>query len=101
MKGNYTKNMLTAIDEAGKISSYHGVSYVGSEQILYGLLCVGGGVASRLLQAHGVTQEKYSALLRRTFQKNSPIVGFTERCSRMLDRTGEIVARAGYDLADF
>ena len=96
MGNNYTKNMLAAIDEAGKISASHGVSYVGSEQILYGLLCIESGVAARLLAEFGVTKNSYMTLLVRSFRKSSPITGFTERCGRMLDRTAQITARAGY-----
>ena len=95
MKARYTKNLLAAIDEAGRISASYGVSYVGSEQILYGLLKIGQGVAARLMTEFGVSIDEYLTLLIRSFQKTCPIEGFTERCTRMLDRTADIAERAG------
>ena len=95
MKGNYTKNMLAAIDRASEISKRFGVRYIGSEQVLYGLISNAEGVASKLLLKHGVRLDNYSALLARTFQKSCPIDGFTERCKKMLDRTQYIIEKAG------
>ncbi len=94
MKGRYTKNTLAAIDEAGRISERFGVRYVGSEQILYGLLSVQGCVASRLMTRFGVSISEFETYLIQTIQVNSPLLGITPRCREMLDRTEGITRSA-------
>ena len=95
MKKKYTQNMVRVIDEAGDISAKFGVRYVGSEQILYGLLKVSNCVASSLLRSFGVTLAEYESYLIKTIQFSSPLVGLTARCTEMLDKTEEIARRAG------
>ncbi|MDY2851330.1 MAG: ATP-dependent Clp protease ATP-binding subunit [Candidatus Borkfalkiaceae bacterium] len=95
MNKKYTKNMLKVIDEAGDISAKFGVRYVGSEQILYGLLKVYNCVASSLLRGFGVSLAEYERYLIKTIQFSSPLVGLTARCKEMLDVTEEVARRAG------
>ncbi len=97
MKRNkYTKNMLAAIDAAGKITQSFGVNYVGSEQLLCGLLTLPTSAAGRLLENYGVYRENYESYLARSINKSCPIHGFTENCIKLLDRTQEITMTAGY-----
>ena len=50
----YTENAKKAIDLAKKIAKNMHYNYVGTEQILAGLLKEGSGVAAEVLLSHGV-----------------------------------------------
>lgn len=53
----YTKQAEAAIDIAKRKAKKLGVTYVGTEHLLVGLLGVGSGIASALLSKHGVALE--------------------------------------------
>ncbi len=91
----YTQNTRLAVQEAKKVSGKYGISYIGSEQILYGLLKARGGVAHKILTLHGVREDNYEELLARTCNPQNPTKGFTERCTGMLDRTPQIIKQVG------
>ena len=53
----YTKQAEAAIEIAKKKAKQLGVTYIGTEHILVGLLGVGSGIASALLSKYGVNIE--------------------------------------------
>ncbi|HPV02268.1 MAG TPA: Clp protease N-terminal domain-containing protein, partial [Clostridiales bacterium] len=58
MFGRFTEKAEKALSLAQESAARLGHSYVGTEHLLLGLLKEGTGVAARVLQSQGVTEEK-------------------------------------------
>ena len=54
----FTKRAEKAIELANQIAMEFGHSYIGTEHLLYGLVKEGEGVASKVLENQGITEEK-------------------------------------------
>ena len=85
----FTEKANEALNQAINSASQMGHTYVGSEHLLLGLLRVGSGVASTVLNKNGVTAEKIEELIRigigtGTPTKLSPDY-FTPRAKRVLE----------------
>ncbi|MBO4323345.1 MAG: ATP-dependent Clp protease ATP-binding subunit [Clostridia bacterium] len=63
----WTKGAFEARLNAKKISENYNLNYVGTEEIVYGLLLLPKCEACKILAAHGVTKQNYLPLLKRTF----------------------------------
>lgn len=85
----FTEKANEALNQAINSASQLGHTYVGSEHLLLGLLRVGSGIASTVLNKNGVTAEKIEELMRfnigvGTPSKLSPDY-FTPRAKRVLE----------------
>ncbi len=89
LEDKFSTNARKAMEEAGRISTRHGCSYIGSEHILYGLLSVPDGVAKSILVNAGVDLRRYEYRLKGYADKNCGIVGLTPRAKSMLARAAE------------
>ncbi|PWM70714.1 MAG: ATP-dependent Clp protease ATP-binding subunit ClpC [Bacillota bacterium] len=89
MEDKFSTNARKAMAEAGRISTRHGCSYIGSEHILFGLLSVPDGVAKTILVNAGVDLRRYEFRLRGYADKNCPVVGLTPRAKNMLEHAAE------------
>ena len=58
MYGRFTEKAEKAISLSQESAAMLGHSYVGTEHLLLGLLKEGTGVAARVLQGQGVTEDK-------------------------------------------
>ncbi len=83
MFDKFTENVNKAVAYGKESSASLGLNYVGTEHILYGLLCVKDCVASKLLQARGVTLQNFGALLKQAMSKENTSTGFTPRTKKM------------------
>ena len=54
----FTKRAEKAIEIASQIATEFGHSYIGTEHLLYGLVKEGEGVAYKVLENQGVTEER-------------------------------------------
>ena len=97
MSNKYTKNIINAIREAYKLSDKRGAKYVGSEQLLYGLLAIPSCRAHEILIEENVDPEIYGEMVMRNIDVNCPIEGLTDSCKKILDKTADIARRAGCD----
>ncbi|MBR7133313.1 MAG: ATP-dependent Clp protease ATP-binding subunit [Clostridia bacterium] len=85
----FTAKANQALNQAINSAEGLGHTYVGSEHLLLGLLRIGSGVASAVLNKKGVTAEKIEELIRReigfgTPTKLSPDY-FTPRAKRVIE----------------
>ncbi len=85
----FTSKANEALNQAINLAGEFGHTYVGSEHLLLGLLKIGGGVASAVMEKNGVTAEKIEQLIRiqigcGTPSKLSPDY-FTPRAKRVIE----------------
>jgi len=69
----YTKQAEAAIEIAKKKAEKLGVTYIGTEHLLVGLLGVGSGIASALLSKYGVTIENVISIVDTIVKKDGGI----------------------------
>ena len=85
----FTEKANEALNQAINSASQLGHTYVGSEHLLLGLLRVGSGIASTVLNKNGVTAEKIEELMRFNIGVGTPTNlspdYFTPRAKRVLE----------------
>ena len=89
MYGRFTEKAERAINLSQESAIQLGHSYVGTEHLLLGLLREGTGVASRVMQGQGVTEEKVlreiDELIGRGENASKQPLDFTPRTKRVLE----------------
>jgi len=89
MYGRFTDKAERAIALAQESAMKFGHGYVGTEHILLGLMSEGTGIASRVLQAQSVTEEKVANKIQELIglgeETNMEPAGFTPRTKRVLE----------------
>ncbi|HEY8349616.1 MAG TPA: ATP-dependent Clp protease ATP-binding subunit [Clostridia bacterium] len=101
MYGRFTEKAERAISLAQESAARLGHSYVGTEHLLLGLLKEGTGVAARVLQSQGVTEDKIIAQIeeligRGDFAGKGP-VDYTPRTKRVLELSLNEARRLGHN----
>ena len=101
MYGRFTEKAERAISLAQESAARLGHSYVGTEHLLLGLLKEGTGVAARVLQSQGVTEDKIVAQIeeligRGDFAGKGP-VDYTPRTKRVLELSLNEARRLGHN----
>lgn len=81
----YTPSVTKAILNAKAVSKSFGVVYVGSEQILYGLILCADSQAAKLLAKYGVTKARFYAELKKEISVGYDREGFTPNAKRVLE----------------
>ncbi len=82
---NPSEHLATVIELAKEAARQYQSSYIGSEHILYGMLCVKESAACRLLAAEGISELSYREEFRRSIDHNYPLDGFTPRTRKMFE----------------
>jgi len=89
MYGRFTEKAEKAINLSQEGAMLLGHSYVGTEHLLLGLVKEGTGVAARVLQGQGITEEKIlkeiDELIGRGDNSASQPLDFTPRTKRVLE----------------
>ncbi len=89
MYGRFTQKAERAINLSQESAMQLGHSYVGTEHLLLGLLREGTGVAARVMQGQGVTEEKVlreiDELIGRGENDSKQPLDFTPRTKRVLE----------------
>ncbi len=86
---NYTgslQDVITASEEAAKL---YQTTYIGTEHLVLGMLCVVDSTAAKLLAEAGVTLSAYKNVFRRSVQHNSAYYGQTPRVKGIFMRARE------------
>ncbi len=89
MTYKFTKRAENAIIAAQEIAAELGHNYIGTEHLLAGLTHEGTGLAARVLNAQGVTEEKIKLLIQEFIGVAEPLKevpdGFTPRTKRVIE----------------
>ena len=101
MFGRFTEKAEKALSLAQESAARLGHSYVGTEHLLLGLLKEGTGVAARVLQSQGVTEEKIISqideLIGRGDSAGKGPVDFTPRTKRVIELSLNEARRFGHN----
>ena len=87
-----TQGVVYAIKNAQIVSRKYKLNYVGTEEVLYGLLCLPKCVACKALNEHGVDKDNYFAFLKDTFRYNDKTGGFTPKAKAVINKDAEYLA---------
>ena len=96
----FTTRAKKVIEIADEISIKLGHNYIGTEHILYGLVTEGEGIASKVLNNKGITQEKVLKRIEELLGRGKKIeesMGFTPRTKRVLENAFFEAKRIGYN----
>ena len=96
----FTNKAKKAIEIANDISIELGHNYIGTEHILYGLVQEGDGIAAKVLNNKGITEEKVKAIIEELLGVGKEInetLGFTPRSKRILENAFLETKRIGYN----
>ncbi len=101
MYGRFTEKAEKAIAFSQEVAMLFGHNYVGTEHLLLGLVKEGSGVAARVLQNNGVTEDKIvkeiEELIGRGEETNEQPLGFTPRTKRVLELSFKEARRIGHN----
>lgn len=99
MYGRFTEKAEKSITFSQESAMNLGHNYVGTEHLLLGLVKEGSGVAARVLQVQGVTEDKVlkeiEELIGRGEESGGEPLGFTPRTKRVLELSFKEARRMG------
>ena len=96
----FTNKAKKVIEIANDISVELGHNYIGTEHILYGLVKEGEGIATKVLNNKGITEEKVRVKIEEILGRGREIketLGFTPRTKRVLKNAFLEAKRIGYN----
>lgn len=96
----FTNKAKKVIEIANDISVELGHNYIGTEHILYGLVKEGEGIAAKVLNNKGITDEKVKVKIEEILGIGRDIketLGFTPRTKRVLENAFLEAKRIGYN----
>ena len=101
MYGRFTEKAERAINISQESAMLMGHNYVGTEHLLLGLVKEGSGVAARVLQAQGISEEKVlkeiEELIGKGDETGQQPLGFTPRTKRVLELSFKEARRMGHN----
>ena len=84
MDMNFSEHLNHAIDYAKDIAIAYETDYIGTEHMLFGLICEEDSAAGRLLKEMGVDRARYKDEFRRSIDRSAHITGlFTPRTKKL------------------
>ena len=96
----FTNKAKIAIEIANDISIQLGHNYIGTEHILYGLVKEGEGIAAKVLNNKGISEENVKEKIEELLGIGKEIketLGFTPRTKRVLENAFLEAKRIGYN----
>lgn len=87
-----TQGVIYAIKNAQVVSRKYKLNYVGTEEILYGLLCLPKCNSCMTLNAYGVNKDNFFSFLKETFRYNDETGGFTPKAKAVINKDAELIA---------
>lgn len=87
---SYSNNLKQVMAVAEEVSRRFGVTYIGSEHLIYGMLKVEASTANYLLRKVDVDAEKYLEIFKRSLSHEIKIIGLTGNTSRVLENARKI-----------
>ena len=101
MYGRFTEKAEKAIKISQETAMELGHNYIGTEHLLLGLIKEGSGVAARVLNDQGMTEEKVikevEELIGRGEATREQPIGFTPRTKRVLELSFREARRMGHN----
>ncbi len=100
MTYKFTGRAKKALEIASEIALELGHSYIGTEHILYGLVKEGAGVATRVLENQGITDDQVLSKIEELIGVEEPkneTLGFTPRTKRVIENAFIEAKKIGYD----
>lgn len=98
--GKFTEKAEKAINFSQECAASLMHSYVGTEHLLLGLVKEGTGVAARVLQAQGITEEKVVASIETLIGRGTSVVeqpiGYTPRTKRVMELSFREARKMGH-----
>ncbi len=92
----FSDHLKNAIQIAEEAAERFGSSYIGSEHILYGILCEGESAGGRLCLDMGVDVSDYRNIFKRNIDYNLKITGlYTPRTKNMFEMAKKLCALQG------
>ncbi len=88
----HLEQVVLVAEEAAK---RYQTTYIGSEHIVLGMLCVSDCTAGRLLAEAGASLERYTEMFKRTVRPETPVYGYTPRTKKLFDRALELALQGG------
>lgn len=96
----FTNKAKKAIEIADEISLQLGHNYIGTEHILYGLVKEGEGIAAKVLNNKGITEDKVKEKIEELLGIGKEIketLGFTPRTKKVLEKAFIEAKSIGYN----
>ena len=96
----FTNKAKKVIEISNDISVELGHNYIGTEHLLYGLVKEGTGIAAKVLNNKGITEEKIKVKMEEILGVGRPIketLGFTPRTKRVIENAFLEAKRIGYN----
>ena len=96
----FTNKAKRVIEIANDISIELGHNYIGTEHILYGLAKEGEGIAAKVLNNKGITDDKIKSKIEELLGRGDEIkesLGFTPRTKKVLENAFLEAKRIGYN----
>ncbi len=96
----FTNKAKKVIEVASDISIELGHNYIGTEHILYGLAKEGEGIAAKVLNNKGITEEKIKTKIEELLGRGQEVketLGFTPRTKKVLENAYLEAKRIGYN----
>ena len=90
MENKFTQKAQKAISLSQECAKETNCNYIGTEHLLYGLLCEGSGFASKYLSALGISKEALSEKIVKynsNVESGGAFAGFTPRTNRTLQQS--------------
>ncbi len=81
---------MRVIKVAEKLAEEYDTKYIGSEHIVYGMLCVTDCAAGELLLSAGVNGAEYLGSFKNSVSHNAVVHGFTPRTKKMFQMAEEL-----------
>ena len=91
----FTDNLQEVLARSREISKSMDVTYIGSEQLVYGMLVTPQCTAAKILSDSGVDAEEYRRYFVNIIDRTCTIVGFTPRTKSTLQRAMVIAMDCG------
>ncbi len=88
----HLEQVVLVAEEAAK---RYQTTYIGSEHIVLGMLCVSDCTAGRLLDEAGASLERYTETFKRAVRHDTPVYGYTPRTKKIFDCALELALQGG------
>ncbi len=86
----YSEHLGQVMLIAQEAAKRYDTTYIGTEHLVFAMLCVDDSTAGKILVEAGATLEKYTEAFRRCIQHDVPIYGLTPRTKKVMERAEEL-----------
>ena len=86
----FSRNLQRVLEKSKEVAEALGITYIGSEHIVFGMLSAPESLAYKLLRENGVNPKEYWNFLLRSVDGDCQIKGLTPRTKHMLEQAIEI-----------